>query len=232
MTHIHENIVAVIPALNEEDSIGDVILSTQKYVNHIIVFNDGSSDRTAEIVSKLGVNLINNPCKQGKGNALRSLFKEAVKYDPDIIISLDADGQHDPYEIPKLIKPIIFNGMDMVIGSRFLKDSITDISLLRSIGLRIINFLHFFLFSSQIEDTQSGFRSFSKRAFNIVLQSKENGYGIESEQLIIALNGGYKLSEVPVNIRYNGLRKTSKMNFIKHGFLIVLLLLKLFVEKK
>ena len=231
MTYIHENIVAVIPALNEENSIGDIILSTQKYVNHIIVLNDGSSDRTGEIVSKLKINLINNPYKKGKGNALRSLFKEAVKYDPDIIVSLDADGQHDPSEIPKLIKPIIFNGMDMVIGSRFLKGSITDISLLRSIGLNFINFLHYFLFSSQIKDTQSGFRSFSKRAFNIVLQSKENGYGIESEQLIIALNEGYKILEVPVNIKYNGLHKTSKMNFIKHGFLIILLLLKLFVEK-
>ena len=230
-SHIYKNIVAVIPALNEEASIGNIILSTQKYVNRVIVCNDGSSDRTGEIVLKFGVDLINNPKRSGKGNALRSLFKEAIKFDPDIIITLDADGQHDTSNIPRLLNPIIFDESDVVIGSRFLKDSVTDISLLRSIGLRIINFLHDFLFRSQVKDTQSGFRAFSKKAFKVVLKSNENGYGIESEQLIIASNEGIKISEVPVNVRYNGLQNTSKMNFIKHGACLVVTLLRFFFRK-
>jgi len=229
-SNIYKKIIAVIPAFNEAASIGNVILSTQKYVNHIIVCNDGSSDETGKIVLKYGVNLINNLKRMGKGYALRSLFKEAIKFDPDIIIAIDADGQHDPNEISKLIEPIMLNKSDMVIGSRFLKDSIMDISLLRNIGLHIINFFYNFLFNFQVKDTQSGFRAFSKKSFIVITESNENCYGIESEQLVIASKRGIRVTEVPVNIRYKNLHNTSKKNFVIHGFQIFLILLRLYIK--
>jgi len=230
--NINKNIIAVIPAYNEENSIGNIILSTKKYVNDIIVYDDGSSDKTSEIAIKYGAKLITNKKRKGKGTALKILFKEAIKYKPDIIISIDADGQHDPSDIPELIKPIIYDDLDIIIGSRFLKGSFTDIPSLRNFGLKFINFLHGFLFRLQIKDTQSGFRAFSNKAFKIVLESNENGYGIESEQLIMAKNEGLKISEVPVFIKYNDLYKTSKSNFIRHGLEIVLILLKFFFQAK
>jgi len=225
-------LIAVIPAFNEEASIGDLISFTKKYVDRIIVCNDGSEDMTAKIVSKLGVNIISHKKRKGKGNALRVLFKEAIKFDPDVIITLDADGQHIPSEIPKLINPIILGESDMVVGSRFLNGSETDISFLRNIGLRIINSLQKCFFPSQIYDAQSGFRAFSKIAFSVVLESYENNYGIESEQLIIALKNGIRVSEVPVNIKYCGLQNTSKKNFILHGIELVFMLFKHYMRSK
>jgi len=222
----HKKIIAVIPAYNEENSISDIILTTKKYIDHIIVYNDGSLDKTGEIALKCGVDLIGNSKRKGKGYALRCLFKEAIKSNPDIIITIDADGQHDPNEISKLIKPIIIGQSDMVIGSRFLKDSILEMSSLRRFGSRIINVLHNILFNFQVKDTQSGFRAFSKKAFNVVIKSKNTGYFIESEQLIIAFNDGIRVTEVPANILYNGLKNTSKMNFIKHGSGLIITLIK------
>ena len=232
MLNVTNNIIAVIPAYNEETSIENVILLTKKYVNHIIVCNDGSLDETADIVSKLGVMLINHKKRIGKGCALRALFKEAIKYDADIIITIDADGQHDPYQIPRLLKPILFGESDIVVGSRFLEDSYTDISFIRNIGLRSLHLLQSILFHTKVTDFQSGFRAFSKKSFITVLNSKEEGYGIESEQLIMASKYGMRLSEIPVSIKYNNLSNTSKRNFILHGLEIALTLLKLFFKKK
>ncbi len=232
MSNITNNIIAVIPAYNEEKSIENVVLLTKNYVNHVIVCDDGSIDATADIVSNLGVILTNHEKRIGKGYALRTLFKEAIKYDPDIIITIDADGQHDPYQIPLLLKPILLGESDMVVGSRFLKDSYTDISFIRNIGLRSLNLFQNILFHTKVTDYQSGFRAFSRKSFITVLNSKEGGYGIESEQLIIALKNGIRLSEIPVNIKYNNLPNTSKRNFVLHGLEIALTLLKLFFFKK
>ena len=229
MSHM-TRIVAVIPAFNEEKSIANIILLTKRYVDHVIVCNDGSSDNTANIVSKLGVCLIHNSKRKGKGNALRTLFKEALKYDPEIIITIDADGQHNPSDIPKLIKPLMSGESDIVVGSRFLDNSNTNISFIRSVGLRIINFLQKSLFHNQVKDSQSGFRAFSKKSFIVVTESDEEGYGIESEQLIIASKHMISTSEVPVKIKYIGLQNTSKKNFILHGFEIVQTLFKLFLK--
>ena len=231
MPYITNNIIAVIPAYNEESSIENVILLTKKYVNHVIVCNDGSLDTTSDIVSKLGVILINHKKRVGKGYALRALFKEAIKYDPDIIITIDADGQHDPCQIPRLLKPILLGESDMVLGSRFLKDSHTDISFIRKIGLKSLHLFQSILFNTQVIDYQSGFRAFSKKSFITVLNSKEGGYGIESEQIIIALKYGMRLSEIPVSIKYNSLQNTSKRNFMLHGLEIASTLLKLRARK-
>ncbi len=222
------NIIAVIPAYNEEESIEYIVTLTKKYVSHVIVCNDGSLDATADIVSKLGAILINHIKRIGKGSALRALFKEAIKYDADVIITIDADGQHDPSQIPRLLKPILLDESDIVVGSRFLKDSYTDISFIRNIGLRTLNLFQSILFRTQVTDFQSGFRAFSKKSFKTVLNSKEKGYGIESEQLILALKYGMRLSEIPVSIKYNNLSNTSKSNFILHGFEIASTLLKLY----
>ena len=112
-------IVAVIPAFKEEENIAKVVLLTKKYVDLVIVGDDGSDDMTAEIAKALGAIVIRNNKNMGKGYTLKRLFNEALKLGADIIVTLDADGQHDPKYIPKLTEPIINGEADIVIGSRY-----------------------------------------------------------------------------------------------------------------
>ena len=219
-------IVALIPAYNEGESIKNIISKTRNYVDHIIVCNDGSSDRTGAIVSQMEVELINHIKNNGKGQALRTLFRKAQDYKPDIIVTLDGDGQHDPSEIPRLLKEIVYKKSDVVIGSRFLPKSATDITPVRRFGLKTINLFERLLFKSKISDNQSGFRAFSKTAFQIFNDTQETGYGIETEQNILAVKHNLKISEVPVTITYKNLPNSSKKHFIKHGYELIIVILR------
>ena len=102
------NIVAIIPAYNEEEELANVIAKTLKHVDKVIVVDDGSVDKTAEIAIEAGAELISHSTNLGKGEALKSGFK-AIE-DDSIIVTIDGDGQHNPDEIPILIKPIIEDG--------------------------------------------------------------------------------------------------------------------------
>jgi len=225
-------IVACIPAYNEEKYIAKVILQAKPYVDEIIVCNDGSTDMTEEIAKALGATVINHPENMGKGAAIKALFKEALKHEPDIIVCLDADGQHDPSEIPKLIQPILNGEAEMVIGSRYLGEIRTEIPFYRRIGLAIINYLTRKTSKQPIRDTQSGFRAFTASTITHIQDFESNGYGVESEQLAIATKKGIRIKEVPINIKYKGLEKTSKKQPVAHAGEILSLILRLIVEEK
>ena len=125
--------------------------------------NDGSTDGTEAILAENGVYYINNGVKQGKGASIRHLFREAMKLDPEIIITMGADYQHDPSDIPKFVEEIRRNRSDIVVGSRFLPGSNTNISMFRLFGLTIINMLQRILLKCNVRDTQSGFRALRAR---------------------------------------------------------------------
>ena len=97
------NVVAIIPAYNEEEALPDVIAKTLKHVDRVIIVNDGSDDKTAEVAVEAGAEVINHSTNLGKGEALKSGFK-AIE-DDSIIVTIDGDGQHNPDEIPDLVRP-------------------------------------------------------------------------------------------------------------------------------
>ena len=111
--------MAIIPAYNESQNIEEIIVETSKYVNSVIVVDDGSNDKTSIIVNQTDAKLIRNKYNMGKGEALKKGFLECYKYNADIIVTLDGDGQHSPSDIPSLIEPIATGKADIVIGSRF-----------------------------------------------------------------------------------------------------------------
>ena len=223
-------IIAGIPAYNEERALAKVILLTKRYVDKVILCDDGSTDLTAEIAQNLGAEVIRHEKTMGKGCALRTLFSRALELNPDIIVVLDSDGQHDPTQIPTLVKPIINGNADMVVGSRYVEGAVTDIPLYRRIGLGIINWLNRRRSDSSIKDTQSGFRAYSLKALKTVSCHESNGYGVEGEQLAIAVRNGLKIVEVPVLIKYKGLDKTSKKRPERQSLEIIGAILKLVVE--
>jgi glycosyltransferase involved in cell wall biosynthesis len=213
-------ILAAIPAYNEEGTIARVITQSKRYANRVIVCDDGSSDATGNVAKQSGATVVRHNNNSGYGAALSTLFKEARKLDPDAVVVLDADGQHDPACIPKLIEPILENGADIVIGSRFLNGDCKDIlPVYRKVGISIITKLTSRASYNGITDAQSGLRAYSRDALQAIYPT-QHGMGASTEILIRAKEANLKVVERPVLISYEG--RTSKENPLTHSFKVIL----------
>jgi glycosyltransferase involved in cell wall biosynthesis len=209
---IMQEVTAVIPAYNEQLSVGSIALQARKFVDRVIVVDDGSTDNTAEIVELAGVELIKHEKNMGKGVALRTGF-EAAK-NSDIIITLDADGQHKISDIPKLLKPIKEGKADIVNGSRYINGDDKDTPVYRRFGQKVLDVATNINANVNVTDSQSGFRAFSKKTLS-VFRFEQKGYGIESEMLIEASQADFKIKEVEIDVRYD--LDGSKENPLRHG---------------
>lgn len=225
-------IVACIPAFNEERSIAKIIVQVKKYVNLVIVCDDGSDDLTYEISKQLGVVLVRNNVNVGKGAALKKTFLKAQEFNPDIVVMIDSDGQHNPHDIPKLINPILIGQADVVIGSRFIEGSKSLMPKYRHFFIKLIDWISPKGGQINVKDTQSGFRVFSQKALRDILKTEAKGYGVEIEQLSYFSKSGFKVVEVPTIIQYRGLESTSKTNFIAHGLDLIDTILRLIVMER
>ena len=230
--HSGTKTVAIIPAHNEERTIAKVILQTMRFVDRVLVCDDGSTDMTSRIAEAVGASVVSHERKRGKGGAFKTLFEEVMKLNPDIVVALDADGQHDPDQIPMLTKPIEAEKCDLVVGSRYVAGGNMDAPLHRRFGLAVINFLYKKATGVSLNDTQSGFRAFSLKAFKCLAQCNAEGYGIEGEQLAWARKNGLKMEEVPISVRYNNLPVTSKNSAVSHGADLLATLFRLVVEER
>jgi glycosyltransferase involved in cell wall biosynthesis len=222
-------ILAAIPAYNEEIAIGSVILRTKQYVDTVIVIDDGSRDATSSVAELAGADVLHHDNNQGKGASLRDAILKARQLDADILVCLDADGQHNPDEIPRLLSPIRNGQADMVIGSRFLEIQ-NVVPGYRRAGQQILNSLTNSISQTKVTDSQSGFRAFSKKAIT-TLSLTENGIGIESCLQHAADDLHLTIMEVPVTCRYD-VEHGSKMNPVHHGFSVINEILKIIEERR
>jgi len=213
-------VVACIPAFNEERSIGSVIVRTLKHVDRVIVCDDGSKDLTGEIAGIMGVTVVRHERNLGYGAAIASLFEEARRIGSDVLVTLDADGQHNPDEISSLVEPILADEADVVIGSRFLREGDSDlIPGYRKMGLRMITGLASGGSNGTITDSQSGFRAYSRKALES-LSLTETGMGVSTEILLKVADNGLRVAEVPVRVTYD--ENSSTHNPLVHGLDVVL----------
>ena len=217
-----------IPAYNEENSIKQIIEKVSKYVDEVVVCDDGSTDNTSAKAKETGAHVIKHKKNLGKGAALQSLFQYAKDSDVDVMITIDGDGQFLPEEIPKLLSPITNNDSDVVIGYRF--DTETDMPSYRKFGNKFFDKMTELASDLSFRDTQSGFRSYSKKAINSINFSS-NGFGADSEILIDVAKKGLKITEQKITVIYNTGGKTSTKNPISHsgdvlGSLLELIALK------
>lgn len=194
------NVVAIIPAYNEEKALADVIDRTLEHVDEVIVVDDGSSDKTSEVAIEAGARVIKHSVNLGKGEALKSGFK-AIGND-SIIITIDGDGQHNPSEILDLVRPIIEDGADLVNGSRYMNGPEENTPAYRRVGQKVLDIATNISAGTKVTDSQSGFRAFSPKSKN-VFRFKDTGFGIESEMLVDAAEAGLKIVEVPITVRYD-----------------------------
>ena len=213
-------IVACIPAYNEERTVARVIIEAQRYVDKVIVCDDGSTDLTGEIARRLGAEVVRHERNMGYGAALSTLFRAARVADASAMVVLDADLQHDPSDIPRLLSPVVSGEADIVIGSRFLAGVASGVPKYRGLGIKVITRLVKGVSYSDVSDAQSGFRAYSRRAIQLITPS-EQGMGASTEILLKAKEFGLKVVEVPIKISYD-VEKPSTHNPILHGLDVVL----------
>jgi glycosyltransferase involved in cell wall biosynthesis len=226
-------VIAIIPAYDESHNIAELVSETAKYVTSVIVVDDGSHDNTAELASSMNAKVIRNRHNAGKGAALKRGLVECLKYNPDIVVTLDGDGQHDPADIPKLLEPIENEEADMVIGSRYGKSVVNlEVPRYRRFGLSFIDFMNKSLVRSPIKDTQSGFRVYAKDILGMMAHYSSTGFGAETEQLATAELYGLRIIEIPVMVKYKGLSRTSKQNALLQGAHIITTIFHIAVEKR
>ncbi|MCD6358739.1 MAG: glycosyltransferase family 2 protein, partial [Dehalococcoidia bacterium] len=204
-------VIVATPAYNEEKYIGSVVLKTREYADEVIVLDDGSSDDTAKIARLAGATVICHPENKGYGATIQSIFREARKREPDILVVIDADSQHKPDEIPLLVNALS-DDYDIVIGSREAQKG--NIPRYRRIGQKILLRATRFLSGEKLADSESGFRAFSKKAV-MGLNLEEKGMAISAETIVAASENGFKIGEVPISINYT--EDSSTLNPVQHG---------------
>jgi glycosyltransferase involved in cell wall biosynthesis len=196
-------IIAVVPALNEEKNIGKVVKETKKYVHEVIVVDDGSSDNTRKVAEDNGALVVKHLVNMGLGFSLMTGSEAAVERGADIIVTIDADGQHDPAEIPKIIGELVKYDLDIVIASR---PTSKEMPLVKKMGNTFLYLTSKALFNVDVKDTQSGFRAFTAEALE-KLRWTSSRYPVASEIVKNIGKNNLKYKEVPIKTVYHDVYK-------------------------
>jgi len=197
-----KNIVILITAYNEEKVVSSVIegLLNRGYKN-IVIVDDGSTDKTYDIVKRYPVFLLRHIINRGKGASLQTGTEFILKKNFHVIVHFDADGQHNPDDIEKLVEPIFTEGVDVVLGSRFL-GSVKNLPITRKIILKMGIVFCNILYGVKLTDVHNGLRAFKSHVFEKIYFT-EDRFAYASELLEKIVKFGFKYKEVPVNIAYS-----------------------------
>ena len=217
-------LIVAIPAYNEEKTIGHVIAKVKRCISiisdcQILIVDDGSSDRTIDVAKKAGADIIvSHRSNHGINNAYGTCIRYALKYDPEVICTIDADAQFNPAEIETLTAPILTRETDVVIGSRFISTrNNKQIPILNLVTNKLMANFVSLLIGIKLHDVESGFRAISAKAARSLNLS---GIGSFSHDMILDLTSkGFGILEVPVSVKYYKDR-TSRVikGLLKYGF--------------
>jgi glycosyltransferase involved in cell wall biosynthesis len=202
-------IVAIIPAYNESARIGPVITGAAEFLPTLVV-DDGSTDDTVVVAEAAGADVIRQTPNQGKGAALRTAFRHALANDYDAVVTLDADGQHDPAELPKFLTAYTQKQADLIIGQRRLRHMPPIRRLANYLGRKSFSWA----IGQPIPDNQSGYRLISRRLLKELESGEEAGFEFEMEMIVTCVRRGYILDWVPIRTIYAG--ETSHINPVSH----------------
>lgn len=211
-----------LPAFNEERNIASIVLKLKKITDTVIVCDDGSTDLTNTIATELGAIVVKHAKNTGYGASIRTIFLKAKELGVDVLITFDADGQHQVEDIPAIVEPIVKDVADIVIGSRFLNGDDT-VPKYRKFGIKTITGLTNTTTGSKITDAQSGFRAYNKKAL-LDIHPSDAGMGVSTEILIKASKQKLRISEVPITILYH--EHTSTHHPVTHGASVILSTMK------
>lgn len=221
----HRDVPALvaIPAYNEERCIGSVVLQVQLQGYEVLVIDDGSGDDTAEIAAAAGARVERHERNQGKAAAMNTAFGIARALNVPALVVLDGDGQHRPAEIERVLRPVLTNQADVVIGSRFLMESEGGIPPVRRGGQAAVTLATNVASGTKVTDSQSGFRAFSRAAIEL-LHFSSYGFSVEVEMQFQARAHGLRILEMPITALYFD---APKRNVVGQGLEVLNGILKL-----
>jgi glycosyltransferase involved in cell wall biosynthesis len=195
--------IAIVPAFNEEGAVGRVIDGILAYDQglEIVVVDDGSSDRTADVARARGAHVLRLPFNLGIGGAVQTGFRYAFENGFDLAVRLDGDGQHDPQQLDAVVAPVLCGDVDIAVGSRYLSESEGyQSSAPRRIGIRILASTVSLLTRQRITDPTSGFQALNRKAITLFAADYPHDYP-EVEALVLVVRHRLRLCEVPVAMR-------------------------------
>jgi glycosyltransferase involved in cell wall biosynthesis len=192
-------ILALIPAFNESCKIASVVAGARLYLP-VLVVDDGSSDTTAECARQAGAEVLLQKPNQGKGAALRAGFRHALDCGYEAVITLDADGQHDPLEITAFLETACARPAGLIIGARDFSRMPPGRRLANSLGRACLSLV----LGQPVRDNQSGYRLITRPIMQAMLASSEQGFEFEVEMVAVCLRMGYRLDWVPIRTIYQG----------------------------
>ncbi len=197
-----QSVLVAIPALNEQRTVADVVRRVREVQPNarVIVVDDGSRDRTADVSRAAGAEVLCLPFNVGVGGAVRTAFLYAVNHDIDVVVSIDPDGQHDPSDIPALLAAL--GPASVVVGSRFIGNGTYMVRGPRAWAMRLLAQVLSRLSRTSLTDTTSGFRAADRAAIELFAEHYPAEYlGDTVESLVIAIRSGLIVTEVPVSMQ-------------------------------
>lgn len=192
--------MAVVPAYNEETRIAEVIKSALGYVDKVIVVADGSTDRTAEVAEKAGAFVVRHSVNCGAGAATMTGIHAARNLGAEVVVTLDADGQHDPHDIPAVLQPVLDSSADVVFANRFGQRN--KIPFVRRVFNGIGNIVTFGVTGRWVADSQCGFKVFGPKALSQI-DIRMSGYEFCTEIVRESVQHRWKVAEVPTKVIYS-----------------------------
>lgn len=222
-------VCVTIPAYNEEETVGAVVrdcqevLEAEGYDHEILVVDDGSTDRTAEVAEDAGAVVYSHHTNRGLGNTFATAMREVLRHDPDVIVNIDADGQYEPEEMPSLIGPVASGEADLVLGTRQVF-SLDHMPLSKKVGNRIGSLVTSVLSGFHVRDAQSGYRAFTPEL--AARWTLFGSYTYVQESLIQAAHKGFTIEQVPITFYERGSGESrlisSLTNYVSNAARIVI----------
>lgn len=229
-----KELLVVIPAYNEEANVAQVIEATRALLPQadVLVVNDGSHDRTAQVAGRAGAKVVSLPYNMGYGAALQTGYKYARENGYRVLAQIDADGQHDPVYIRDMLALIERGEADVVIGSRFLVDSGYRAPLTRRIGMLLFGTIASWAMGQRVTDPTSGYQTLNRRAFCYCANDVYPSDFADADVLIMLHRAGLRVREVAVKMRPSANKKSRYLNmysFLTPAYYIFKMSLAVFV---
>ena len=223
------SILIIIPAYNEAENLPLVLPRLQKNIPQadIVVIDDHSRDDTAAVARKLGVQVVRLANNLGYGGAVQTGFRYGVEFDYDYAVMMDADGQHDPASVPKLLAPVLSGTCDVALGSRFKGRMTYRTSFIRGLGMKMFAIITRFFTGVEVTDATSGFQAMNKDVMRFFAEENYPSDYPDADTLIMLYLAGFRVHEVPVLMHERIAGESMHGSSLKNGYYIVKMLLSI-----